>query len=236
MTPTKRTQLQSAYRSVSLLLALSWLGCASLPLPELAMPSFSFDLLPTPPEMGDIESLTPRGPGSVFATLEEAGVDALAYSYLESRQVVSSDRRARGGAIFPVEGGYSYDDPAVAGSGASEQLRYRLRSTDAAHFRHFPARTSLSMSAQHGSLSREARVFVEQRDPVNRPIFYLTPERFVRVYTASETGEQTLARVEWGARRGAMELEMRAAINLTSATRSEQPLAHRRMPGAMPTH
>lgn len=236
MTATKNTRLQTSCRVLSLLVAFGWLGCASLPLPELDMPSFSFDLRSAPSlEMGDIERLAPKGPGSVFETLEAAGIDALAYSYLESRQAVSSNRRARGGAIFPVEGGYSYDDPAIAGSRASEPLRYRLRPTDVAHFRHFPSRTMLSRSEPRSSLSRAARLFVEERDPMNRPIFHLTPERFVRVYTGSETAEQTLARVEWGTRRGATELEMRVATRLAFSSRSEQPLANRPMPGVRPT-
>jgi hypothetical protein len=219
-----------------LLLALGWIGCGTM-----SMSSVSFDLKPRGPEMGDAANVTPHGPGHVFSSVEAAAMDALAYCYLETRQVISANRRARGGSIFPTDGGFSYDEPAVARDAVGRQLRYRLRPTDVAHYRHYAGPSNPLGRGSLRGLPSKARRFVDRRDPISRPFYYLTPERFVSVYGGAEYGEQTLARLERGARRGDTEVEVRTAMMLASADPSsaatDQPLALQPvpgMPGSMP--
>jgi hypothetical protein len=224
---------QGLLRGMLLVAALSLVGCASLPLPDLS--SFSLAALAAPsPSLAAPASLTPEGPGSVFSSSEEAAMDALAYSYLESRDSVLSERRARAGTIYPVDGGFTYDEPTVTRPFMGAKLRYRLRTTDVAHFRHYPVSSHNQLDIRSRSLSREVRVFVDRRDPLERPIFYLTPDRFMRVYGASQNREHTLARVERGTRRGATQLEIRETIDMAAAVAPDQPLALRPVPGAMP--
>jgi hypothetical protein len=236
----RRSSARTGSRLLGLVFATSWLGCGSLQMPELAIPDLYLELNPTSLKMGDAMVLVPQGPGSVFATIDTAAMDALAYRYLATRQGVSTTRQASGGGIFPVEGGFSYDEPVVVGTGLEDRLRYRLRPTDVAHFRHDPVHRSITVGGQSRSLSSEVRSFVERRDPVKRPIYYLTAERFVRVYATGEEGEQTLARVESGTRRGAGALELSLAKasgwSPPMSMASGQPLALQPAPEAMRPH
>lgn len=48
------------------------------------------------------------GPGTVFATIDEAAVDGLAYSYRRAKQL-DGGQSALGGTVFKVAEGYSYE-------------------------------------------------------------------------------------------------------------------------------
>ncbi len=190
-------------------LAVGFVGCA-------AFPPLALDSERSAPSFGAVAEIEPKGPGAVFETVEEAALDALAYCYLESRRRVSSARSVRGGAIHPLENGFSYAEPSVARDFVGDQIRYRLRPTDVAHYRHFPNRMAPRSAGQRDLLSRKDRAVVDRRDPLKRPLYYLTPSRFVRVYPGLDAGEVTLARVDFGVRRGDRQLVLRMPLELTS--------------------
>lgn len=205
-------------RAALLALVLGGLvGCAGL-LPNER--SSSLFATPTTGSMHET-ALEPSGPGTVFESPQAAALDALAWCYLQSRERVVSARRVRGGTIRAVAGGFSYDEPAVANASGAGVLRYAMGTGDVAHFRHYP----VARHARSGwdLAEREARRFVERVDPAQRPFFYLTPERRVRVYEASAAGGETLARVRFGTPRGATSLAMQ--MPEMDPSTSGQPLA-----------
>lgn len=222
---------------------LSLGGCASLPLgplaswspvvaddPQASDPSETsgfFFARTERPELGDVSRMTPRGPGHVFATPEEAAIDALAYCYLLSRGEYPDQRRMRGGAVQPSGSGFSYAEPAAERSSSGDKLRYRLRPTDVAHFQHHP-----DGRVQYGpgrSPEREARRLVTRRDPAGRPLYRLTPKRFVQVFTRDAERQQTLARLERSPRRATGPLALRLALDVEGDT-LVSPIAYERTP------
>jgi hypothetical protein len=217
----------SACRAFVILLTVCWLGCTGLP--RLSVP-LQVETK-TVPGMGKAATMTPQGPGHIFASVEEAGVDALAYCNVETRRV----ERASGawGGVCRAKGGFTHDEPFVAGS----RLRYPLGPLDVAHFRHQPNRSTFGSQGSLSSLSKDARDFVDRRDPAMRPYFHLTPERSMRVYAGAESGSKTLARVAPGPR-NSTQLEWRAATAL-AATSPMGPQIHamalQPKAGAVPT-
>lgn len=212
-------------------LVLQSLGCANGSLLGAAAPSSASEtvnLTAQSSSTGDVELLqvSPSGPGTVFETPEAAAVDALAYSYLATRRVIAQQRRARGGAIVQVEGGYSYAEPDVARDASASTLRYRLAPTDVAHFRHDPRPNNPHGGLTSRSLDRKTRRFVDRRDPMQRPFFFMTPERFVGLYTGADVGVQTLARVQRATDRDAVALHVEVYEALASLSDgAELPLA-----------
>ena len=61
------------------------------------------------------EALQAKGPGTVFATVDDAAVDGVLYA--SERPQVDEDGLflEQGGDIYPVEGGYTYNDLQVGG-------------------------------------------------------------------------------------------------------------------------
>lgn len=133
------------------------------------------------------------GPGAVFATAELAAFDALAWCQAEARSAGESRAFARGGTVYPVVGGFSYAEPSVA-DGASPRLRYRLGPDDVLHFRHYPASAAAATGPSRHMLPIRDRRFVDRGDPLQRPIYYMTPDRRVRRYAAmsGDEGPRTL--------------------------------------------
>lgn len=148
-------------------------------------------------DMGRPVSLTPRGPGHVLATPDAAALDALAYCHLAAHRQVTSNRVARGGAVYPVAGGFSYAEPARADA-TFAQLRYRLRPADVLHFRHYSSRAWLAKGPGAFRLPERDRTVVDLSDPLHRPVYFMSPDRHVRVYLGKEKGEHALARVLFG--------------------------------------
>lgn len=156
--------------------------------------------------------IDPQGPGAVFASPRAAALDALAWCFLESRDRPLDRRRARGGAIKTVAGGFSYDEPTLERRG-TRVLAYPLRSTDVAHFRHVPVRRWPAHAPD--AMDREARRIVSKVDPAERPYFLLTPDRRLRRYDAGDGSTETLARVVFGGHRGGPGLAMRVPGSAT---------------------
>ena len=157
----------------------SWAGCASLP---DANPDLSSAADRVQSSASSVVNVAPNGPGHVFPTIESAAMDALTYSFLLSRKTQIDHRRPRGGAIFPADGGFSYAEPIVARDKRPNGLRYRLQPTDVAHFRHHPNESAFNPRKATRMIRNRDRTLVDRRDPLHRPIYSLTPKRFVQVY------------------------------------------------------
>jgi len=193
-------------------MVLGSLACAG-------MPTQLTELIPGPSaEFTGQMTLEPSGPGAVYATPQQAAMDALAWCYLESRERPLDTRRARGGTIHVVEGGYSYDTPDLENR-ASGLLAYRMGPRDVAHFRHYPVRRSAMRGFR--SVDHEAHRLVDQVDPVSRPFYFLTPERGLHVYEGTQDGVRAIAHVRFGTLRGDTSL----AMSVPESFRQEQPLA-----------
>jgi hypothetical protein len=143
-----------------------------------------------------LERLAPEveGPGHVFATAEGAAFDALAWCRAEARRTIAGRTFARGGTVYPVDGGFSYAAPVVA-DGASARLQYRLRPGDVLHFRHYPSSVVSATGPSRHALPVRDRRLVDRGDPLQRPIYYMTPDHRVYRYSprALETERPALA-------------------------------------------
>ena len=58
-----------------------------------------------------------------------------------------------------------------------------------------------------GKLGAADRRIVDRRDPLGRPLFYLTPKREMRVYLGAEEGEQALGQIAFSVRPADREVE-----------------------------
>ena len=119
------------------------------------------------------------------AQAEAAAFDALVWCQSEASRAGGKRTFARGGTVVPVAGGFSYAEPSVA-DGASARLQYALRRDAVLHFRHYPASSASTTGPSRNALSRRDRRLVDRGDPLQRPIYYMTPDRKIRVYAAGE--------------------------------------------------
>ena len=124
--------------------------------------------------------VTPRGPGSVFPSVEAAAVDGLAYAHLEARRA-DRERFMHGSTIYAEQGGYSYGPIQVARPSDPDHLTLALKPSDVAHFHTYPAGRAAEnrLNEVH---SPTDRANVEEMDPRGRPLFILTPSLRVRGY------------------------------------------------------
>lgn len=194
--------------------ASAWMGCASLLVSgdSPADPSAA---------SASADQFDPAGPGAVFTTVEAAAADALVYAYLASRAQKNSLAAVRGGPIFPTQEGFSYDEPVSSSDGAMDRLRYRLGPEDVAHYRQFPASAGPGIISGAGKLVVSDRRVVDRRDPLGRPLFYLTPKRQMKVYLGAEAGERALGRIGFGVLPGDTVVE----LTRLSQAPSPMPLA-----------
>lgn len=143
--------------------------------------------------------VAPMGPGHVFASAEDAALDALAYSHLASRRSERAAGLARGGTVRAVAGGFRYDEPVTAPVG-EKRLRYRLGREDVLHYRHYPRSSRGQSELGAGGLAQRDRRVVDRRDPLGRPVYFMTPGRVVQVYAGRAEGTRTIGRVRAGVR------------------------------------
>lgn len=122
--------------------------------------------------------VTPRGPGSLFPSVEAAAVDGLAFAYLEARRN-ERERSMHGATIYAEGDGYAYGPIQVASPSEPDRLTLALRPIDVAHFHTYPAGTPREnrLNEVHSPIDRAS---VEQVDPRNRPLFILTPSLRVK--------------------------------------------------------
>jgi hypothetical protein len=161
-------------RGVSLALiltALLGLGCA-----QVAQLRAGFQTDPA-----HLEAL---GPGTAFASIECAAVDALIYAYLQTQ--TARDARVRGGTIYSTGGGYSYDEPVVAGPLLPDQVSYVLKKRDVARFHLYPRVDSYAENRRSELPWRSDRRSVRFLDPLHRPLYILHPSLAIRVYRGAD--------------------------------------------------
>ncbi len=143
----------------------------------------------------DEVAIEPRGPGYAFATIEDAVIDAMAFSVMDARRTGQSDRMY-GGAISMVEGGYTYAEPVVASSWKPLDIRYRITSADVARFHVYPEARDMRENQQREHCTRWDRVSVDDRDPRHRTLYFLTPSMMVKAYHGKSLPVQEVARLD----------------------------------------
>ncbi len=159
--------------------------------------------------------LVARGPGAVFASVEAAAIDALAWSYIQAQGDRSLPRRVRGGTIVAFDDGYRYAPPVTASREEPFEVRYALTRDVVAHYRMQPSTGESRLDRSLARASARERRIVDGLDPSQRPFYLLTPELNVRVYQGRERGSESIARLvrdrnaHTSARFAASELEAR---------------------------
>ena len=121
------------------------------------------------------------GPGTVFPTIEDAAVDALAYSYLQARNEKDTERM-RAGTIYGVDTDYSYGEIHAARKLRKEKVSYPLKRQDVARFHMYPLALDRTANRKNERVSQADRRSVNVTDPLHRPLFILHPSLEVREY------------------------------------------------------
>jgi len=143
----------------------------------------------------DRVALEPRGPGSVFTTIEDAVVDAMAFSVNDARRSGRADRMY-GGVITMVDEGYTYQAPAVAKAWRPLEIRYRITGRDVARYHVYPVARDLQENQRREGATRWDRQSVDEQDPRRRTLYFLTPSRIVKAYHGERFPVQALARLD----------------------------------------
>lgn len=134
---------------------------------------------------GPSSIMEPAGPGTVFATIDEAAVDGLAYSYHKATQL-DGGQSALGGTVYRVAHGYSYEVPRVVPQPDPDRVQIVLNPRDVAHFATYP-KGSLVENRMNESHSHHDRRNVDKLDPLHRPAFILTPSLDVKSYMGTRS-------------------------------------------------
>lgn len=147
----------------------------------------------------EVQPLRPRGPGAVFESADAAAIDGLWLAYLETlEQDRAGTQRARGGTVFPVAGGFSYTPLVAAREATPGRVPLVLKPADVAHFHSYP-RADAHRNRINETHSPNDRANVDQRDPLRRPSYVLTPSLRVRRYDALRR-ETRIARIDMHSR------------------------------------
>jgi hypothetical protein len=117
----------------------------------------------------------PRGPGSVFDSVDDAAFDALHHA--ASRP--ASRRVEYGGTIYATERGFSYGAPL---RGTADDVSVDLGTDDIAWYYTHGRRRSPTLNLLNESPSDRDRHMVDRIDPRHRPMYLLTPSGQVVVY------------------------------------------------------
>jgi hypothetical protein len=174
----KRSPALSA--GVLTLTALLGIGCAHAP-------QLLASLGATP-----LAQLEARGPGTVFASIDDAAVDALTHAFLQARAAGDAERM-RGGAIYRTGAGYSYRDPHVAGHLRPHRITHGLRSRDVARFLVYPRVVRHEVNRANERISLTDRRSVDIVDPLHRPVYILHPSLIIRAYHGNDREAREVA-------------------------------------------
>ena len=131
---------------------------------------------PAQPEM----AFQPRGPGTVFPTIESAAADALAYAH-QREDSSSTSGRSHGGVIVELGGGYTYGPLLTERPAAPNAPGLRLDRNTVAHFHTHPRQGDRIDQSSH-TLPRAARWLAIRADAKKQPHYALTPSLQVVVY------------------------------------------------------
>jgi hypothetical protein len=126
-----------------------------------------------------------HGPGAVFASVEAAAVDALAYGYLQARKARDLGRM-RAGTIQRVDEGFSYGEIRVAGPLLPGRITYALGPRDVARFQIYPRLGDRDANRIARRASKADRRSVRFADPLHRPLYILHPSLVIRVCRGEE--------------------------------------------------
>jgi cytochrome c oxidase cbb3-type subunit 2 len=124
------------------------------------------------------------GPETVFPTVEDAAIDALIYTYLQS-ETETDTQRMRGGTIYRVDKNFSYGEIYAARGLLSHRISYPLRQQDAARFHMYAITTDHAVNRANERASQGDRRSVDVTDPLHRPLFILHPSLAIREYRGS---------------------------------------------------
>jgi hypothetical protein len=141
------------------------------------------------------EVLPAEGPGSVFFTVEEAALDAMAYAHTKRFPAGRPDLLA--GTIHRVDGGFSYAPPTASDRHSAlspSTTRIRLAPDDVASYLVYTKRNNRQIDRRNETLSRKTRRIVDEVDPMRRPIYLLTPSLNVVTYDGGQP--QSIARLD----------------------------------------
>lgn len=134
----------------------------------------------------------PHGPGAEFSTVEEAVIDALAFTHEEARRTETISR-LRGGVISRTERGFTYETISTATAENPTHIEYTLLTRDVARFHAYPRTNRPRDDYRNERPSRKDRKSVDRVDPLHRPIFVLTPKLLVKAYYGDAQPIQTVA-------------------------------------------
>ena len=129
--------------------------------------------------------LEAQGPGTVFASVELAAVDALKYSYLQALDARDTERM-RAGTIYRVGTGFSYDEIHRAGVLRRHQVKYTLKARDVARIHIYPRDRDFVVNRANERPSRVDRRSLDVTDPLHRPIYILHPSLVIREYRGED--------------------------------------------------
>ena len=142
-------------------------------------------------------TISARGPGQVFPTIEAAAYDALAYSHLLSKET-RAPSRSLGGSIYRIDGGFSYEQPSQASLIQPHVVPYQLKATDVGHFHTYPKHPDHTINRIRDKISAPDRHVVDRQDPLHRPSYFLTPKLQIKVYRGRDSGTEYLAKLgDW---------------------------------------
>ena len=133
-------------------------------------------------------------PGTVFFSIEDAAMDAMAYAH--ARRSPARDAKIIVGTIQRVDGGFTYTAPATSVRHSrkwSPVVRYRLGANDVATYLIYARSDDRRTDRENERLSAEARRIVKEIDPEHRPLYQLTPSLNVLRYDG--TTLRTVARL-----------------------------------------
>jgi hypothetical protein len=136
-----------------------------------------------------------QGPGTVFFTVEAAVLDAMAYAH--TKRFPGGRPHLLAGTIHRVDVGYSYAAPKASDRFSAlspARAHFRLGPDDVASYLVYSKRNNRQIDRRNESLSRNARSIVDDKDPMHRPIFLLTPSLNVVAYDGNAA--QSIARLD----------------------------------------
>ena len=140
------------------------------------------------------EMLRADAPGTVFFSIEDAAMDAMAYAHTRRSPAVGALIIV--GTIQRVDGGFTYTAPATSVRHSrkwSPVVRYRLGANDVATYLIYARSDNRRTDRENERLSAEARRIVKEIDPEHRPLYQLTPSLNVLRYDG--TTLRTVARL-----------------------------------------
>jgi len=128
----------------------------------------------------------------VFASIDEAAIDALIYAYLQA--VATRDtERMRGGTVRQTNAGFRYDGVHTAGPLDRGRISLNLKARDVARFLIYPRVGSHEANRANEYISRADRRNVDVVDPLHRPVYVLHPSLVIRAYQGNRQQSRPLA-------------------------------------------